>query len=147
MTTEKRGCTMGKEITECNIAKDGVCALHGVEVERRKNARENIEALESKMPFLLSSINKLLAFQILLLVIMGGSYAYTRDVAQTAEYHVRDAKNEFASLTESINTLKIVSTRADERYVAVLRELENLNRQIGVIISHATNNQKENPKQ
>jgi hypothetical protein len=143
------GCAMGgKEITECNVAKDGVCALHGVEVERRRNAREDVETLKSKMPFLLSSINKLLAFQILLLVIMGGSYAYTRDVSQTAEFHARDAKSEFSTLTDSINNLKIVSTRADERYVAVLRELETLNRQIGAIITHATNNQqKENPKQ
>jgi len=134
---------MGMEIKECSVTKDGVCALHGIEVERRKNVKEGLDSIASKMPFLLSSINKLLAFQVLLLVIMGGSYAYTRDVSQSAENHNAEAKKDIFTLIESINSIKIVSTRTDERYIAVLRELESVNRQINTMLVQISNDKRE----
>ncbi len=129
------GGRMGKEINECNVVKDGVCALHGVEVERRRAVRDNIEEIQKKMPFLLSSINKLLAFQVILIVIMGGSYTYTRDVSQSADIHARDARAEILSLSESVNSLKAISARTDERYLSVLRELEVLNRHMTALLN------------
>lgn len=108
----------GHEINKCNIAEDGVCALHGVEVERRRNAS-----------------TKFLVAYSLILFILAGSFIYTRDVKLEADFKNQNISNTVDILSREISTLVTMQARADERYNSVLREMESLNKQIAAMLS------------
>jgi len=39
----------GQKIGTCSVTEDGLCAMHGVEVERRKSDRRDIEAVKAEI--------------------------------------------------------------------------------------------------
>jgi hypothetical protein len=130
----------GHEIKECKIAEDGVCALHGIEVERRKQTAQMVE----NIPGILTNMNRIIGYSVLVSLIIVGGFVYIRDVKQAVDYSHEMHKSDMALVTAQISTLTTTAARSEEKYVAMLRELENLNGQIRVLISSNTGNQRQN---
>lgn len=129
----------GLEVTECNIAKDGVCALHGIEVERRKQTAQMVD----NIPGILTNMNRIIGYSTLISLIIVAGFVYIRDVKQAVDYSHEMHKSDMAMITAQISTLTTTAARSEEKYVAMLRELENLNGQIRVLIVNETSNSKQ----
>lgn len=124
----------GHEIKECKIAEDGVCALHGIEVERRKQTAQMVE----NIPGILTNMNRIIGYSVLVSLIIVGGFVYIRDVKQAVDYSHEMHKSDMALITAQIGALTTTAARSEEKYVAMLRELENLNGQIRVLIVNET---------
>jgi hypothetical protein len=129
----------GDEIRECNIAKDGVCALHGVEVERRRQTAEET----AHIPGILTNMNRIIGYSTLLSLIIVAGFIYIRDVKQAVDYSHEKHKSDMSIITAQISTLTTTAARSEEKYIAMLRELENLNGQIRVWIINEKSNQPQ----
>lgn len=124
----------GHEIKECKIAEDGVCALHGIEVERRKQTAKMVD----NIPGILTNMNRIIGYSVLVSLVVVGGFVYIRDVKQAVDYSHEMHKSDMALITAQIGALTTTAARSEEKYVAMLRELENLNGQIRVLIVNET---------
>jgi hypothetical protein len=119
----------GHEIKECNVAHDGVCALHGVEVERRKHTAEIAE----NIPGILTTMNRMIGYSVLVSMIVIAGFIYIRDVKQQVDYSHEMHKSDIALITAQVSALTTTVARSEEKYSSILREMENLNSQIRMI--------------
>jgi hypothetical protein len=126
----------GHEIKECNVAKDGVCALHGVEVERRRQTAVIAESI----PGLVKNMNKMIGYLTLISLVIIAGFIYIRDVKQSVDYSHSMHKADLAMVTNQLSALATTTARSEEKYTAMMRELENLNGQIRVYISNERQN-------
>jgi len=122
----------GHEIKECNVAKDGVCALHGVEVERRRQTAQIAE----NIPGILTTMNRIVGYSVLVTMVIAGGFVYIRDVKQQADYSHEMHKSDIAMITAQVSVLTTTVARSEEKYAAILREMENLNGHIRMIIGN-----------
>jgi hypothetical protein len=121
----------GHEIKECNVAHDGVCALHGVEVERRKQTAE----IAQNIPGMLTTMNRIIGYSVLVTLVVAGGFIYIRDVKQQVDYSLELHKSDITMLTAQISALTTTVARSEEKYSSILREMENLNGQIRSLIA------------
>jgi len=129
----------GHEVKECNVAKDGVCALHGVEVERRKQTAQMVE----NIPGMLTTMNRIVGYSTLLSLIVIAGFVYIRDVKQAVDYSLELHKSDVSMLTAQIGALTTTAARSEEKYVSILREMESLNGQIRMMIVNDSSLQKQ----
>jgi hypothetical protein len=120
----------GHEIKECNVAHDGVCALHGVEVERRKHTAQIAE----NIPGILTTMNRMVGYSVLVSLVVTAGFIYIRDVKQQVDYSYEIHKSDIALITSQIRDLATTSARSEEKYASILREIESLNSQIRAIV-------------
>lgn len=114
------------ERVECHMSDTGVCAVHNVEVERRENMKE----LVKHIPKIMSAINRMLGFSLLLIFIIGGAFAYTRDTG--ANSRERDAKLEAKvnTLAEQVAVLSNAVSASNERNNAFVSQMQDLKVQL-----------------
>lgn len=132
--------TDAHEERECNFSRDGVCGLHGVEVERRKN----MQNLTDTIPNLLTSMNRIIGYSTLLSMVIIAGFVYIRDVKQAVDYSHEMHKSDINRINNQISELTTTAARSEEKFTAMLRELENLNGKIGIWIVNEKQNQNKN---
>jgi hypothetical protein len=121
----------GHEIKACNVAHDGVCALHGVEVERRKHTAD----IAANIPGILTTMNRMIGYSVLVTMVVAGGFVYIRDVSQKVDYSHDMHKSDIAMLTAQVSALTTTVARSEEKYTSILREMESLNGQIRSLIA------------
>ena len=119
--------------TECSFGKDGMCALHGVEVERRKN----MELLTSSIPRILTWQNRIVGWSLLVTVFVLGAYAYTNEVKNEirVEYAagIGSTSAEIKIMTKQMEQLSTGQARTEERYASLLRSITEMNSSINTL--------------
>lgn len=129
-------------VEKCTVAEDGQCAMHGVEVERRKNSQREINDIKEDIKSNRKHVGELLTFmnnfngqrQVVAgvaLVIILGSYYYT---FITAGRHERVAEAQEITYQRDVQDIRRqlggLDTRiavTDERYRSVMVQLKMLN--------------------
>lgn len=124
---------MGEE----NCSENGLCLMHGSEVERRKGYATELEAIKGRVGELLTFKNRMIGFGtgigVFAVLVMVGSYTYTYN-------HMRDAEGryiELAAQTKKVDDVtevlrrdvyetKVQLARTDERYQALQNQLRSI---------------------
>jgi len=116
---EKEGNLKG-----CSFSEDGVCKLHGVEVERRVKS--------------VAIQNWLLGWSVLVMVFVGGAYIYTREVKNDINirhaYDTNSANTSIKELAKQVEALMNGQTRTEERYESLLRAITDMNANISALM-------------
>lgn len=138
-----------KILDGCTVTEDGHCAMHGAEVERRKNSQKEIEGIKGDIKSNKAHIGNLLTFMnningqrtviggVALLIVLG-SYSYTFITANA----ISEANHRYERLLEAkertyqvdlqgvrgrLSSLDTSLAVIDERYRSVVAQLRNLN--------------------
>ena len=121
------------ETGKCTFGEDGQCALHGVEVERRKNMQE----LTDNIPKILTWQNRIVGWSILVTMFIIGAYMYTKEVQadMKAQYasSVVAASNDMKKISDQVSSLATGQARTEERYEALLRSITDMNANISTL--------------
>jgi len=121
------------ETGKCTFGEDGQCALHGVEVERRKNMQE----LTDNIPKMLTWQNRIVGWSILVTLSIGGAYIYTREVRDDmkAQYaaSIGTAAADVKKISDQVSALATGQARTEERYEALLRSITDMNANISTL--------------
>lgn len=141
---------------KCEVMESGVCALHNVEVERRKNMSE----LVNNIPQMLTKLNKLIGimtyFGIALsasFVFAAGAFIYTWTTSKQIEeisFSIKDKTDQkIDRLTDEVNRVVRVASLNEFKYSTVVQELEKLNKNVKEMIityhgEEIKNGRKEN---
>jgi len=126
--------TAGHKIVQCSYGDDGLCALHGVEIERRKN----VEALVvENIPKILTWQNRIIGWSLLVTLFIGGAYAYIGIVKadmklQYAE-SVGNASADIKIMSKQLEQLSTGQARTEERYESLLRSITEMSNSISTL--------------
>ena len=136
--TKEIGEFMEGEVTEhkvdrCSYAEDGMCALHGVEVERRKN----MEVLVENIPKILTWQNRIVGWSLLVTIFVAGAFAYISEVKQDMKVQyaegIGSTATEIKILGKQFEQLATGQARTEERYEALLRSVTEMNNSINTL--------------
>lgn len=114
-------------IEECKVHETGHCALHGVEVERRKNTQEELKEYKQHTASLLTFKNVMIGVSLLGGTVLFGGIAYTYN-------HIQQSDTKMAAQQAELASLKSDYARTDERYIAVTSQLGQLNGRISQLV-------------
>jgi len=118
---------------KCTFGEDGQCALHGIEVERRKN----MQVLTDNIPKMLTWQNRIVGWSILVTLSIGGAYVYTKEVRDDmkAQYaaSVITASSDMKRVSDQVSALATGQARIEERYDALLRSITDMNNNIATL--------------
>lgn len=143
-------------IEGCTVTEDGHCAMHGAEVERRKNSQKEIEDIKGDIKSNKVHIGNLLTFMNnfngqrtviagVALMIVFGSYSYTFITANAANGADQRYERALAAQERSYQIdiqdirwqLGLLDTRVavtDEKYRSVMSQLKILNTTLSQLI-------------
>lgn len=130
---------MSEERIKCNVNETGVCALHNVEIERRKGEKEAIEksikALETAVSTLSNMIPKIsrsfyviIATATLMLIMVTGSYVYTRDAIINSINRDNSLQKKIETLTDKFNLILIENARTEGAQHTLLNEIKDFSK-------------------
>ena len=129
------GCDMTAEqhVAKCSYGEDGMCALHGVEVERRKG----MEALTDNIPKMLSWQNRIVGWSLLVTVFVIGAYAYTNQIKNEMKVQyaegIGSTATEIKIMTKQLEQLSNGQARTEERYASLLRSITELSSSVNTL--------------
>jgi len=105
------------ETEKCNFGEDGVCAFHGVEVERRQSARIWQSGIAG--------------WAILITMFVAGAYIYAREIKDDMRTQyvtgLSSAVSDIKTLSKQVDTLAQAQVRTDERYVSLIGAIKDMN--------------------
>jgi len=111
------------EAEKCNFGEDGVCAFHGVEVERRQNARIWQSGIAG--------------WAVLVTMFVAGAYIYAREIKDDmrTQYaaNVSATSADIKILSKQVDSLAQGQARTDERYASLLRAITEMNANISTL--------------
>ncbi len=132
----------GVKIDKCSVAEDGVCAMHGVEVERRKNHQRELDDIKADITNNKQHIGTLLTFKNLItgasllgMLVLTGSYVYTYTHIESAELKHVAWESELKSLDMRVNTLATRQAVIDDRYNTLVTRIDELSDRIYQLIN------------
>ena len=118
---------------KCSFGDDGMCALHGIEVERRKG----MEILTANIPKILTWQNRIVGWSLLVTVFVAGAYAYITDIKNEMKREYAEGIGatsvEIKIITKQLDQLSTGQARVEERYEALLRSLTEMNSSINTL--------------
>ena len=118
---------------KCTFGEDGQCALHGIEVERRKN----MQVLTDNIPKILTWQNRIVGWSVLITVFVGGAYVYTREVRDDMKTQyaasIVSASNDMKKISDQVSALATGQARTEERYESLLRSITDMNNNIATL--------------
>lgn len=116
------------EIEGCQINKDGVCALHNIEVERREGMKELVE----KIPDIMTTINRLVGLSSLFLFVVAGSFTYTYiskiELEKEIALGLKDRNQQVDNMLDSINRLTMVVGRNESQAKNTMDRIDRLSK-------------------
>lgn len=104
----------------CQMENSGVCPQHNVEVERR----ENLEKLASQIPGLVVATKTLLTTSSLILIMIAGSFAYTKIVKDDLITSVFKIYDSYESIDDKFDILKTDFERHKGEFVQKYSDLD-----------------------
>ncbi len=132
----------GVKIDKCSVTEDGVCAMHGVEVERRKNHQRELDDIKADITKNNQHIGTLLTFKNLItgasllgMLVLTGSYVYTYTHIESAELKHATWESELKSLDMRVNTLATRQAVIDDRYNTLVTRIDELSDRIYQLIN------------
>jgi len=118
---------------KCSFGEDGQCALHGIEVERRKN----MQALTDNIPKMLTWQNRIVGWSVLVTLFVGGAYIYAKEIRDDvmARYtaSVATTAADMKKISDQVSALGNGQARTEERYEALLRSITDMNTNISTL--------------
>lgn len=126
---------------KCTFGQNGgVCALHGVEVERRKNVSETISRMVGAVESLNSNVGNLSGFKNMMigvsflgLLVLSGSYYFTADVKRDISVKQEATAVKLEIVTAQVANIATAVAVSEARHNAVLSQLEALNQYMKTI--------------
>lgn len=150
----------GYKVEGCNVNNDGHCALHGIEIERRRSTQRELEAVKAEaketrkdMGFVCAFISNLKGGirwgGALALLVVLGSYTYiynhiqearVEKLAVVAEIHLADRERK--DLRDALATLKVEQGRNDERAAGINSRLSSIDGRLAQLVGLMINAEK-----
>jgi len=119
--------------SSCSFGEDGQCALHGIEVERRKN----MQTLTDNIPKMLTWQNRIVGWSVLVTLFVGGAYVYAKemrdDVMSRYAASVATTAADMKMIADQVSALGNGQARTEERYEALLRSITDMNTNISTL--------------
>jgi hypothetical protein len=106
--------------------ESGFCAVHNVEIERRKN----LETLTANIPKILTITNRMLGYSLLLVVILAGGFAYTTIVSQRSESADKNFQERLDRVSTQISELAKAVAVTEARHDNLVDQLRELNKNL-----------------
>lgn len=139
---EKKGVC---EIKDCKMDETGVCALHGVEVERRRSTEAQIAELKAIGGRMAESsegmkgnqkwiLGVLTVYSILIL----GSYAFTSSLWYFASQRNASADQRINSNAETVSALLQYSKNHEKTTDNIIRTMDNINNSLRIYFDKQT---------
>lgn len=146
--TEERVQPEGYKIEECNIQSTGQCAMHGIEIERRKSTQKELTELKATLEKtdgyvanLLTNQNRFIGIGTIAFVILSGSYGLTWDHIYSARAKYREISVEISKLeTEKhqqdveISGMREQMARSDERGKGIDNRLSSIDSRLAQMV-------------
>lgn len=131
----------GYDCEKCTFGQNGgVCALHGVEVERRKNVSDTISRMVTAVEALNANVGNLSGFKNLMIgvsfigiLVLTGSYYFTADVKRDMSARQESTTVKQEIVTAQVANLATAVAVMEARHTAVLTQLEALNQYMKTI--------------
>jgi len=103
-----------------------VCALHGVEVERRKSTSEMVAKLERTTNALTKFMWTMVGISFLGSLVLAGSYTYTSNVERTLGARQDVARGKIEALHGDVTTTKMSIAVTEDRYLRIYQQLDKI---------------------
>lgn len=145
---------MSGEDRTCNVHETGVCAMHQVEVERRKNDNENLRKLMDLIPKMLTRINTMVGYSLLATLLIVGGFYYSSEIK--ADSHEADSKirssidkhevgtdRRINQLTTQVTELTVAMARSEEKHTALMTQMSNVMLYMKAILGSGDNGNKD----
>ena len=111
----------------CNFGQSGaVCALHGVEVERRKSTSEMVTKLERTTNALTRFMWTMVGVSLLGAMILAGSYSYTANVEKNLGARQDVARGKIDALGSEVNEAHTNLAITEDRYLRIYQQLDKI---------------------
>ena len=111
----------------CNFGQNGaVCALHGVEVERRKSTSEMVTKLERTTNALTKFMWTMMGVSLLGSLVLAGSYTYTANVERNLSARQDVARGKIEALHADVTTTKTSIAITEDRYLRIFQQLDKI---------------------
>lgn len=134
-----------KKPFKCNVAETGHCSVHGAEVARRRATDKSIEDLDQDIKENKKYIGELLTFKNTIqgqknviagvaILIVVGSYYYTFIHSQESFIVHNTIMSEHRILRDRVAKQSVEIARGDERYLALMGELKQIDGRISHLI-------------
>ena len=121
MTVEEYKCEA------CNFGQDGaVCALHGVEVERRKTTSDLVIKLEQTTNALTKFMWTMVGVSLLGAMILAGSYIYTANVERNLGARQDVARGKIETLSSEVTKANTNLAVTEDRYLRIYQQLDKI---------------------
>lgn len=134
--------TDGFKVHGCSVTEDGVCAMHGVEIERRTTDRRDLDAVKKDIEKNRQYIGALLTFKniaigvsVFGMMVLSGGYLYTYTHVQASEIKYREYAMDLKALDDKVNALSTRLAVVDERYIALTAQMATLNERLAELIA------------
>ena len=115
----------------CNFGKDGaVCALHGVEVERRKSTSEMVAKLERTTTALTRFMWTMVGVSLLGAMILVGGYSYTSNVERNLGARQDVARGKIETLSSEVTKANTSLAITEDRYLRIYQQLDKINNKL-----------------
>ena len=115
----------------CNFGQNGaVCALHGVEVERRKSTAKLVEDLEEMIKPTLRFMYVMSGVALLGALVITGGYMYTSSVERTLSARQDVARVKIENLNSDVQSTKLSLAVTEDRYMRIFQQLDSISRSI-----------------
>ena len=103
-----------------------VCALHGVEVERRKSTSEMVTKLETAMNILTKFMWTMSGVALLGGMVLVGSYVYTSNVERILSTRQDVARGKIETLSGEVAATKMSIAVTEDRYLRIYQQLDKI---------------------
>ena len=111
------------KIDGCQMEETGICAMHGIEVERRENMKENVD----KIPSILTRMNIMFGTMGVWSLIIVAAFLYTRDTKQELRFDTADLRQDLLETSKNINELAVITGEQGTLQSILLSETKDLN--------------------
>jgi len=131
------------------VHQDGVCIMHDVEIERRRQADKTIDKIavfvEHKIPALITRVNIMVGYSLLASLLIVGSFYYTSEskmearesiahVADDVMSHRESTDAQIRAMADQLTMLTVTVTRTEEKQLSLVRELKTLNGYLDILV-------------
>lgn len=124
----------GYEIKGCTVTEDGTCAMHGIEVERRKTDRDEIRRIRVHIGELLTFKNICIGLSFLGSLVITGGYVYTYTTSESLKSRQVVVESQVTGIGKDVADLNVEVAVVKTQYSSLSIQLSNLNGRLEQLI-------------
>ena len=124
---------------KCTFGQDGtVCALHGVEVERRKTTADLVIKLERTTNALTRFMWTMVGVSLLGAMVLAGSYSYTSNVERNLGARQDVARGKIETLSREVTKANTNLAVTEDRYLRIYQQLDKISNKLETMAGRQT---------